>query len=253
MSTTPWKSRKPTPEKSSTKRRWIIAAVLLLLGGGALAGWRYAYPPEDPQVAKVKALQQQLFRSMDSQRTATSSQPVSTTNISTTATQPVLSPQEREAAMTQLRAEMDKLTEEQRDAIRRDMGNSFRERMRATIKEYRALPKEKRAAFLDKQIDEWEKRRAEFQRGGGPGGPGGNAQRGGGNTGASNNNNRGGDGRRQGGDRGPPSPERRLEWRRNMLAETTPEERAEAEMYFSDMNDRREARGLEPMGPGPRR
>jgi hypothetical protein len=38
-----------------------------------------------------------------------------------------------------------------------------------------------------------------------------------------------------------------------MLAETTPQERAEAEMYFSDLNARRQERGLEPFGPRGRR
>ena len=245
MRKTEWKPRQPEPHKSSAKRWWLLAAVLVVLfgggGSGALAWWRYVYPPEDPQVTKVKALQQQVFAAMEAERNSTSAQPTATTNVSATVP---LTPQQREAAMTELRTEMEKLTDEQRRQVMRSMGNNFRERMQATIKEYRALPKENRTAFLDQQIDEMEQRRVQFQRAGG-GGPGGGAPRGGPPRAGGNGNN--------GRDRGPPSPERRLEWRRNMLAETTPQERAEAEMFFSDLNERREQRGLEPMGPGGRR
>jgi hypothetical protein len=41
-----------------------------------------------------------------------------------------------------------------------------------------------------------------------------------------------------------------MDWRRHMLAESTPQERAEAEMFFSDLNVRRKERGLEPFGRG---
>src|SRR5690606_680098 len=140
--------------------------------------------------------------------------------------------------------------------VRREAGNAFRDRMRATMKEYRALPKAKRTAFLDKQIDEMERRSSQFRRdreqnrnrsaAGGASSSGTGA----GAPPATGGSASAGNGPQRGGDRPPPSPERRLEWRRQMLANSTPQERAEADLYFGDLNARREARGLEPFGPG---
>lgn len=255
------KPRKAPPQPGSARKWWTIAGLVMLVCGGIsmAAYWRYTHPPEDPQVTKVKALQQQMFASFDAER-STSTPSTSTTPVSATPVKP-LTAQERSAAREQLRAEMDKLTEEQQEQVRREAGNAFRDRMHATMKEYRALPKEKRTAFLDKQIDDMERRNGQFQRdrqrngnrapGGQGGAAGGTQPTSTGGAAASSASTSGGNGPpRDGERRGPPSTERRLEWRRQMLANSTPLERAEADLFFSDLNARREARGLEPFGPG---
>ena len=92
---------------------------------------------------------------------------------------------------------MEKLTPEQRHEVGREMHQSFQRRMDQQIKDYFAFSTtQERTAYLDKQIDEWEKRSKEMQKrfaqnggqnrqggpgapgGGGPGGQGGGSQAG---------------------------------------------------------------------------
>jgi len=145
----------------------------------------------------------------------------------------------------QLRDVAEKLTPAQQRELRQgsDRGRGFERR----ISEYFALPPEQRIAALDKQIDEfenmrkeWEKRRAQGNngqaRGGGGGGGAGNVSAAGGGPG-------------NWGDRGnqPREQRSRSDRLRERLDSSTPQERAQMAEYFTQMQDRRKARGLPPI------
>lgn len=201
------------------QRIWVAIAAVLVFASGALGWW--FYPREDRQVAEIRALGQKLF-SEENQN---------------------LSNEERDQLRRDLREKARDLTEEQRDALREDMEKRFDER----LDEFFKLPVDQRVAYLDKQIDEWEKRRAEWakraqargnrkdgsprgQRGGGGGGEGG-----------------GNRGQRQGGPGGGRSTEQRQQRSRDRLDKSTPEQRAKRAEYFRALDQRRQERGL----PGP--
>ena len=130
---------------------------------------------------------------------------------------------ERRAQGEQFRDKMQGLTPEQRMAFFESsmpvfvpmMAREFEKR----YDEFMALSAEEQRQELDKRIDAMEAR-------GGPGGPGG---RGPGNI----------------------DPKKADEFRKKMLAWTTPSQRAKFENGIQMMNDRRKQRGLPPMGgPG---
>jgi hypothetical protein len=164
--------------------------------------------------------------------------------------------------MDEMRRAMDQLTPAQRDEIMRPMREQMERRMEKRLDDYFALAPEQRAAYLDKEIKEMEKRHKEFESrrqqtgqgkngpdsgpppGGGPGpGPGGPGAPGGGP---------GGPGGR------PPRPEEMgtdaAKQRRNdMFDHMSPSQRAKMDLFFSDMAKRRIAQGLpaRPSPPGP--
>lgn len=216
------------------KKKLLIAVVVAVVMLGGLA-WALLPSAEDRQVAKVVELQEKLFS--DQSRDMPSD--------------------ERRQAFEELRTEAEKLTPETRMQMMRDHPPPFMRRMQENIVAYFDLPEDQRPAALDKAIDEmeqrrkeWEKRRAERgdrppgERGprGGPGGPGGAG---------------GGPG---GGRGGPPggfnrnmTDEQRNQFRRRMLDNTSPQQRAMFGEYFKQLEQRRKERGLPPMrGPGPR-
>jgi hypothetical protein len=205
---------------------WLAGAGLLLTAGGA--GW-FLWP--DGQVGKVRALRQELFSEAGR----------------------ALPPDQRRARWEEFRKEQEKLTPEQR----RQLGEDMRQQRRAEMTRYFAMSPAERQQYLDRRIDDMERRRQEWaQQGGGPGrGPGGGPGRGfgpGGPGGAP-----GGPGGAPGG--GPPgapggtTTQERDQRRQSFLDGSTPTERGQMMLFMQDMNNRRAERGLPPMGGRPPR
>lgn len=120
--------------------------------------------------------------------------------------------------------------EKMRDAnLNEDQRNEFRERMmpmmmkmmEARMDTFLAMTPEEQLAEMDKRIDEQEAWRKERE---------------------ANSSERGG----PGGARTPEQMEARM---KGMLERTTPDQRAKFETVVTMMNQRREERGLEPVGP----
>ncbi|HEY6564762.1 MAG TPA: hypothetical protein VIY86_09720, partial [Pirellulaceae bacterium] len=144
-----------------------------------------------------------------------------------------LSDKEREQMRETIRAEMDKLTESQRREVWRSGSAGPRRMMTERVDRYFELPASERQAYLDQQIREMEAMRQRFARngdrqGGPPGGRFGRGPR---------------DGRE--GRNG------EVSRRRQMLDNTTPEQRAKFSQYFEAMSQRRKELGL-PAFAGPR-
>jgi hypothetical protein len=181
------------------------------------------------------------------------------------------------AAMGQIRERIDALPENMQREASRQGGNVFRNTMQTRINAYFSLPPDQRQAELDRQIKQeelfrkaWEASRpAGGGRGGPPGGTaaaggpggagggggaagggGGAGGAGGGTGGVSGGPGGGGPGRPGGG--GPPrggSEENRNRWRKNMIDNTSPEQRARYVEYRRAMEARRDQLGLPSRGP----
>ncbi|HOL22173.1 MAG TPA: hypothetical protein PLQ41_04890 [bacterium] len=142
---------------------------------------------------------------------------------------------------------MGELTPEERENFRESRRMVAEARIQKTIDEFFSLPPEKQNEFLDRQIDEMEKRMAEFRQrfadraGGFPQIFQGERPREGGErregayTGGQQAVQQGVAGR-QG--RRNVSPDARLQRMRNRLSETTPEERAKRREYFRRLRER---------------
>ena len=206
------------------QKTWLatIAGIVLLL---CLIGVGWALSRrEAPQVAKVRQLQATAFsRELDSEK--------------------------RRELFDQMRSESEKLTDEQRSTLRAEMRETRTEQMRTRIDSYFAMNSEQRKAYLDEQIDEMEQRRKEWQKMAKQREARGEGDR--------------GEARGQGDRRGPGRPrgagggrgrdanrtaEDRNDRRRGFLSHSSAEDRAKFMAYLEDMNERREARGMEPMG-----
>ncbi len=172
------------------------------------------------------------------------------------------SPEQRD----QFRQAMRQLTPDQRRQLQEPMREQMAQRMNKMVDGYFALPPEKRKQYLDKQIQEGEKRRKEWEQrrqqqgaGSGQGGQGQNP----GNTAGGGANRPGwgpdqsGQGQANGGPggRGPRTPQQRAQHRNQRLDHTTPEQRAKWTQFRDDMRKRRLELGL-PANPwgnhGPR-
>jgi hypothetical protein len=198
------------------KQGLIVGISVLIVGLSivALAWWFWPYS-DDPQVVKIKQLQQQIFQQQSS-----------------------LSDAERGQLFRQLREEMKQLPEQQREQLRREMFEGARERMTSQVKKFAELPPDRRTAFLDEQIDRMESRRRQAsQRGAAqsranapPGSRGGRRFDGPG-------------GRRN------MSQEQRDQRRRERLDGSTARERAQFAAYFEALRKRRQERGLPQFGP----
>jgi hypothetical protein len=187
-------------------RRWVAALVLLLL----LGGLAWAVRP-DPHLSRAKELQKELFSPAAKN----------------------LSPEERKARFTEYREQVKHLNADQKWELSAPM----REKQKAEMDRYFAMSPKEKTKYLDEQIDRSEKFRKEREQkqktapgaGGFGGGPGGNKA--------------GGPGGGPGG-RPPSSPEEIEKRRKQFLERTTPEERARADQFRKEMNDRRRQRGL---------
>ena len=129
----------------------------------------------------------------------------------------------------EMRQKMDQLPEEDRQEIRREMWQERRVRMEQELDAFFALPPDKQKVELDKRIDQMEKWRKD------------RAARPQGDRGQRSANGRGGNG----GNRGRNASEQeRNKWRKRMLDNTDPKQRAQWRAYRDMMNDRRKERGL---------
>ena len=185
-----------------------LLGFLLIIGLGTVWGWSYFHT--DPQLAKVhqirKALTTEVARDMPRE--------------------------ERREKWLAFRKEVEALTPEQQQSLRREQMGQFAQRMEQHLDEFLALSPEQRTESLDEQIDQMEQRRQEWEQR--------RAERG------------DGEGRRGGWDRGGRNndPGVRNQWRRRRLDATSPELRAKMTEYRRLMNDRRRQRGLPEAGRG---
>jgi hypothetical protein len=158
------------------------------------------------------------------------------------------------------RKQMDQLTPDQRQQVMGVVRETMERRMDQEVKHYFSLPPKERVAHLDKQINEMEKRRKEWEarraQSGAPGGGTGGQQAsagGGGRPGGQGGPGAGGQGR-------PPRPaagsDAALQRRDARLDNSTAQQRAQRSAYFADMRARRIQLGLPPSpfpgGRGPR-
>jgi hypothetical protein len=211
------------------KRTLIIFVLVLLLAGGTAWAWRFLRTtPPDPLVAKIKQMQEEVAN---------------------------LPPDKQREQFEAMRKEMEGLPREERRQLFQD---GFRNMMQKRISDYCALPADQKTAYLDKQIEEMERRRLEGgSRRGGPGGPGGGGPGGPGGLGGGDQTSGGtsaaasqtGQDKGQGGPGSGqrPSAQQRLQFRKQMLDNGTPQQRAQTAVYINDMNQRRSDLGLPPM------
>src|SRR5262245_55480754 len=117
----------------------VFALVMITLVGGSLwVLWRFL---PNPHLARIEELGTRLM-STDSR---------------------TLSDEERRKLWTELREEMGKLTDDQRQDYFRQRFEEVRERQNREMNECFALSDAQRTARLDQQIDEMEQRRKEFE------------------------------------------------------------------------------------------
>src|SRR5262245_4817384 len=136
--------KKAQKSQSKSKKIPIMIGILLLLLAGA--AWALVPAGEDPQVVKVREMQQKLFADM---------QPGSEGRI----------PFEgRREAFREFREEMEKLTDQQRDKLMRENPPPFVKRMQKEISDFFELPESQRKAALDRHIDNMEKMRREMEQ-----------------------------------------------------------------------------------------
>ena len=211
----------------SRHRRWLLGIVsaAAVIGGG---WWFAGYLRAGHQVARVQELQQQL---RDSEKLPT---------------------EQRRALWEQMRQEMDQLPDAYREQMWQEQRAKFEQRRDDEIRTLLALPADQRAAAIDKQIDEmetrrkqWEQRRQQRPPAGGP------------STSASTGNAaagqaRGDRGRGPGGRRGSDlTGKAGLERRKRRLDQSTAQQRAERAEYRRLVEARRQQRGM-PANPWPR-
>ncbi|MBX9628427.1 MAG: hypothetical protein K2X82_31815 [Gemmataceae bacterium] len=203
----PQKPASPPPA-APPRRRWLVVLALLLAAGLTAGALR-----RDPHLARVKALQKELF----------------------TPEAKNLPAADRKAKFEELRTEMKQLTDDQKW----DLAAPMREKQKAEMDRYFALSPNEKTAYLDRRLDREEQFRKEIAKKGGPGGrpPGGGG--GGGGFGGPP-----GGGAGNGSGKAAPSPEQADQRRRQMLDRTTPEERAQRDAFRKDMDARRRQRGL---------
>jgi hypothetical protein len=215
-----------------SRGKWIglCVALLLLLGGGVFA---YGYFREDPQLAAVRALGEQMRDK---------------------GWENVTDDQRR-----QMRDAMDSLSDEQRDALWAEREQEMMAREDQRLAEFFALSAEEQRKALDEEIKrdeerrkQWEQRRRERENS--------DRQRGDGDR-ANGDRGRGGPGGRDGFRGGPPGgrggrssdPTVRNERRRERLDRSTPQSRARRAEHRRLIAERRTQMGLPPNTRGPRR
>ncbi|MBX9790115.1 MAG: hypothetical protein K2Y37_14455 [Pirellulales bacterium] len=249
------KSGTAVPGQGGKGKLLLAGVVMASFVGGGWAFWHYR---PDPQLLKVREMRVALEQLRD---------------------QPGLTDDQRRAQWEGFMQEVEKLSPEQRQALREEREMEREKYFDEQLKQFFALSPTEQRARLDKQIDEMEKWRKEREqrrrereasgqsgdrrgdrdgRRGGPGGPGGpgGGPRGGGPGGGSPSAIAQGGGGRPGGDGGwrggwrNATPEQRNEWRRNRLDSSSPESRGMRAEYRRMMQERREQRGLSNNGRG---
>jgi hypothetical protein len=198
----------------SKRKIGIVVVVLLLLVAGTI--WAFK-ARADAKMARLKQMQDKMFAAGMPQR----------------------------EQVDQFRKEVDQLSDDQRGQVFEHMGEIMQRRIQKQADDYFALPPEKRNDFLDKQIQEMEKRRKEWaarraqdgQGGPGQGGVGQNPSTPGQGSNTANA------GRQWGGGRNA-SPGVVSSRRNQMLDSSSPAQRAQRSVYFSALQQRRIELGL---------
>lgn len=188
-----------------SKRKIAIGTtVIILLTVGLVWALRNR---DDPQLERIRQLHMEAFKEGQT-------------------------PEQRRKNFELIHQEMEKLNPEQRQAIWSQRGREFGHRMDQRIDDYIALTPEERVAFLDKAIQEMEKRRKEWE-----------ARR--------QSNPRPSAGGQANVNRPRPPRNNALgarSTRHNLrLDNSTPEQRAKRSMFFADMQRRRYELGYPPM------
>ena len=200
-----------------TRSRIIAATVVLAVCLGIF--WAVRHSSASAQIEKIKTLETKL------------------------ATADKLPDTERRALRDQLRTEFQNLPEAEREQLGRERREGFERRMQEHIHEVLQLPPAQRVAAIDKQINDDERRRKEWEQRG----KNGKAKGGSGKGGPGKGGGGGGGGRNM-------SEQARNERRKARLDSTSPQFRAEMVEYRRQMDQRRAERGLPPtQGPGGRR
>ena len=247
--------------------RWLLILLALALVAFLIA-WLLGYIrlTTDPRVAEIQKLQaeaQQQFMANGGPQTLDEAKAAV-------------------AVMGQIREKIEALPENMRREAGRQGGNVFRNTMQTRINAYFSLPPAQRQAELDRQIKQeelfrkaWDASRPTGGRQGGPpggvaangasgggGGQGGGGQggggQGGGGPGGAGGGQSGPGGQAGGGPAGggpgrggPPrggSEEDRNRWRKNLIDNTTPEQRSRYVEYRRAMEARREQLGTSSPG-----
>lgn len=193
-----------------------VLAIVLLVAGSV---WAFRNR-SDPQVEKVKQMQAEAFKAD-------------------------ATPEQRRATFEMVHKEMEQLSPEQRREVHEGMRENFERQMDVRIKAYFELPRAERVAYMDKQIQEMEKRHQEMaaRRSQGGNGPGRGGQQAGGSSGGPQAGQRNANGPRPPRDN---SSTARATRRNERLDRSTPEQRALRSAYFADMKKRRIELGLPP-------
>lgn len=221
-----------TPESVGTP--WTTRAIQAAVVIAVVAVLWLWYSGPSRQMQTVRAMQQELF----------------------SAPRDALPPEERKEKFEALRAERDKLSDEEKRDLRKEMGEQFLAKRNAEAVAYLHMTPAERRKVVDERIareQEWQKKFAAAENarpagapgpnnanpGGGPGGPGGGP--------GGPGNGPGGPGRKSS------SPEDRDNRRREFLLNTSPEARAGMDQMRLDMAVRRTQLGLPPTSDRPRR
>ena len=206
----------PKPPNDDKRRRYVIGGIGLLLLVLLLGYW---WTRSSSAMEHVREMQHELFSTPRDQMSA----------------------DERKQKFDDLRAEREKLSENERDALRKEMGKEFQKKRSAEAVAYLHMSQAERMKVIDEKIARDQKRAAS-----GNAGPGGNRPGPGGNgPGAA---------APPGGDPATPpktsSAEERDSRRREMLISVAPEARAGMDQMRIDTATRRVQMGLPPQQPG---
>jgi uncharacterized protein with von Willebrand factor type A (vWA) domain len=201
-------------------KRLAVVSVVLLLFLGAAVGVFWRLRP-DPQVRRAKELGQQLMGENGRK----------------------LSPEQRRELGREFRNELQQLTPEQRREVFKDRRKAFDERLDKFFK----MTRQEQIAQLDADIDRMESMRKQRERARAE--EARKPQAAGQTTQGDYRNDAGSNGR--GGWR-KLSPDEREQRRKQMLDQTTPEQRANMAEYFRQLRERRQQRGLPAFGFGGR-
>ena len=209
--------------KGTSRLRWIVGGTACVVAVVTLS-WSLGMfgTAEDPRVTEIKNLQQDLAKKFKpTQGPASAADAV-----------------ERVTAITTVMTKVAALPEDLRSEAMQPGKKMMMESMEATVNNYFELPQSEREAYLDNQIRQMEFMRQAFEAGKSVMGaigwskkkPDADAKE------------------------GPPwtknrSEDERNAWRKKMIDQTTPEQRAKFGEYFSAMKRRREELGLPSWGP----
>ncbi|HEV2971761.1 MAG TPA: hypothetical protein VGY55_17435 [Pirellulales bacterium] len=117
----------PSKKKRMTKGRWILLASALVLGGIGVA-WAAGYFGPDSRLAELKELQAKIA-------------------------DPLLSDQDKRAFGTEMRKKVESLPQNLQQKVFQEMGSQFMKVQLKHVGDILAMPPEKQAAELDKDLD----------------------------------------------------------------------------------------------------